>query len=400
MTSPTGENQVTATPEVTATGPESSRGGRLRSTMLRHALLMLLAFVGIALLLESVSAFRASQLAVMAYFVPAVAGLTLLTGLNGQISLGHGALMAVGAYTTAFVLEHVPALPFLAVLLLAVVVTSLVGVVVGAAASRLHGPYLAGATLALAVGLPGVALYFEEELGGEQGLRVSPPRPSAVIEDAAFFITGNDLGTGKYLGYLGWALALVVLFLLSNLVRSRYGRIWRAVRDDEVAAELSGIDLGRARILAFVVSAACAGVGGCLLAIITRLAAPTSFTLVLSISLLVAIVLGGLGSLLGAVLGSTVLVFLAPAVTNLGRSNGLSDAQAANVAPLVYGIVLIVVMLAAPQGVVGTIRRPLPGRQGGPPEPGGGSHPRLTAPQNVTVGSRMSTPRASQHPDG
>ena len=357
MTSSTGENQVTATPEVTATGPGSApRGGRLRSTMLRHGLLMLLAFVGIALLLESVSAFRASQLAVMSYFVPAVAGLTLLTGLNGQISLGHGALMAVGAYTTAYTLEQVPGLPFLVVLLLAVVVTSLVGVVVGAAASRLHGPYLAGATLALAVGLPGVALYFEEELGGEQGLRVSPPRPSAAIEDAAFFITGNDLGTGKYLGYLGWALALVVLFLLSNLVRSRYGRIWRAVRDDEVAAELSGIDLGRARILAFVVSAACAGVGGCLLAIITRLAAPTSFTLVLSISLLVAIVLGGLGSLLGAVLGSTVLVFLAPAVTNLGRANGLSDAQAANVAPLVYGLVLILVMLAAPQGVVGTIR--------------------------------------------
>ena len=357
MTSSTGENQVTATPEVTATGPESpSRGGRLRSTALRHGLLMLLAFVGVALLLESVSAFRASQLAVMAYFVPAVAGLTLLTGINGQISLGHGALMAVGAYTTAYVLEHVPGLPFLVVLLLAVVITSLVGVIVGAAASRLHGPYLAGATLALAVGLPGVALYFEEELGGEQGLRVSPPRPSQAIEDAAFFITGNDLGTGKYLGYLGWALALVVLFLLSNLVRSRYGRIWRAVRDDEVAAELSGIDLGRARILAFVVSAACAGVGGCLLAIITRLAAPTSFTLVLSISLLVAIVLGGLGSLLGAVLGSTVLVFLAPAVTNLGRSQGLSDAQAANVAPLVYGLVLILVMLAAPQGVVGTIR--------------------------------------------
>ena len=357
MTSSTGENQVTATPEVTATGPESgSGGGRLRSTLLRHALLMLLAFVGIALLLESVSAFRASQLAVMAYFVPAVAGLTLLTGINGQISLGHGALMAVGAYTTAFLLEHAAGVPFLGVLLIAVVVTSLVGVVVGAAASRLHGPYLAGATLALAVGLPGVALYFEEELGGEQGLRVSPPRPSETVESAAFFLTGNDLSGGKYLGYVGWALALLVLLLLSNLVRSRYGRIWRAVRDDEVAAELAGIDLGRARILAFVVSAACAGVGGCLLAVITRLAAPTSFTLVLSISLLVAIVIGGLGSLFGAVLGSTLLVFLAPAVTNLGRANGLSDAQAANVAPLVYGLVLILVMLAAPQGVVGTIR--------------------------------------------
>lgn len=359
MTSSTSDDKTTTTPEVVGAGGPPSTGRRFaapRSTLLRHALLMLLAFVGIALLLETVSAFRASQLASLAYFVPAVAGLTVLTGINGQISLGHGALMAVGAYTTAVALEQAEGMPYPLVLLVAVLVTTVVGILVGAAASRLHGPYLAGATLALAVGLPGLALYFEEALGGEQGLRVSPPQPSETVEQIAFFITGNDLSSSKYLGYLGWACALIVLLLLSNLVRSRFGRTWRAVRDDEVAAELTGIDLGRARVLAFAVSAACAGVGGSLLAIITRLAAPTSFTLVLSISLLVAIVIGGLGSLLGAVLGSVLLVFLAPAVTNLGRANGLSDAQAANVAPLVYGIVLIVVMLAAPQGVVGTIR--------------------------------------------
>ena len=359
MTSSTSDDKTTTTPEVVGAGGPPSTGRRFsapRSTLLRHALLMLLAFAGIALLLETVSPFRASQLASLAYFVPAVAGLTVLTGINGQISLGHGALMAVGAYTTAVALERAEGMPYPLVLLVAVLVTTAVGILVGAAASRLHGPYLAGATLALAVGLPGLALYFEEALGGEQGLRVSPPQPSETVEQIAFFITGNDLSGSKYLGYLGWACALVVLLLLSNLVRSRFGRTWRAVRDDEVAAELAGIDLGRARVLAFSVSAACAGVGGSLLAIITRLAAPTSFTLVLSISLLVAIVIGGLGSLLGAVLGSLLLVFLAPAVTNLGRDNGLSDAQAANVAPLVYGIVLIVVMLAAPQGVVGTIR--------------------------------------------
>lgn len=352
---PTGDSP--AEDDKVVAGPRSL-GDRLTggSTLVKHGLLMLLALVGIALLLETVSPFRVSQFAAMAYYVPAVAGLTVLTGINGQISLGHGALMAVGAYTTALLLERESPLPFLLIVLIAVAVTALVGVLVGAAASRLHGPYLAGATLAFAVGLPGLALYFEEELGGEQGLGVSPPRPSETAEDVIFFFTGNELTTSKYTAYLGWVLALVVLLLLSNLIRSRYGRVWRAVRDDEVAAQLSGIDLGRSRVLAFVVSAACAGVGGVLLAIVTRLVAPTSFTIVLSIFLLVAIVIGGLGSLLGAVIGSALLVFLIPFVTNVGLDAGLSSAQAANVAPLVFGIFLIVVMLAAPQGLVGTIR--------------------------------------------
>jgi branched-chain amino acid transport system permease protein len=326
------------------------------STLLRHVLLMVLAFVGIAILIETLSGFRVTQLAQMAYYVPAVAGLTVLTGLNGQISLGHGALMAVGGYTTAVLLERAPGVPFLVVVVAAVLLTMLVGALVGAAAARLHGPYLAGATLALAVGLPGLAIKFPELLGGEQGLRASPPDAPAFIEDAAFFLTGNDLTGSKYISYLGWALALVVLLLLSNLIVSRYGRTWRAVRDDEVAAELAGINLGRARVLAFVISAACAGVAGAMFVVVTRLAAPTSFSLVLSIGLLVAIVIGGLGSLVGAILGSVLLVFLAPFVTNVGLNAGLSSAEAANIAPLVYGIVLIVVMLLAPRGLVGSVR--------------------------------------------
>lgn len=353
-----GGGKVTTRPESDAVSGPRSLASRLKpeSTLLRHALLMLLAFIGIMLLVETLSPFRVSQLGAMAYYVPAVAGLTVLTGINGQISLGHGALMATGAYTTAVILERNDSVPFLLVVLAAVVVTSLVGVVVGAAASRLHGPYLAGATLAFAVGLPGIALYFEEALGGEQGLGVSPPRPGDTMDSIFFFLTGNDLSNSKYIAYLGWALALVVLLLLSNMVRSGYGRMWRAVRDDEVAAELAGINLGRLRVLAFVVSAACAGLAGALLAIVTRLAAPSSFTVVLSIFLLVAIVVGGLGSLLGAVIGSALLVFFIPFVTNLGFNAGLSSTQAAEVAPLTFGIFLVVVMLAAPQGLVGTIR--------------------------------------------
>ena len=357
MTTPQTQEAHTTEKVTSAEGAVRSPGsGLLGSTLLRHAGLMLLAFLGIVLLLELVSPFRGSQLGEMAYFIPAVAGLTVLTGLNGQISLGHGALMAVGAYTTAVILDAREDTPFLLVVLAAVVVTSLVGAVVGAAAARLHGPYLAGATLALAVGLPGLALTFEERLGGEQGLRVRPPRASDGFESFVEDTLGWALSTQKYVAYFGWGLALLVLFLLSNLINSRYGRTWRAVRDDEVAAELTGIDLGRVRVLAFVVSAACAGVAGSLLAIVTRLVAPTSFTVVLSIFLLVAIVIGGLGSLLGAVIGSAILVFLVPFVTDQGLAAGLSNAQAANTAPLVFGIFLIVIMLAAPQGIVGTIR--------------------------------------------
>jgi branched-chain amino acid transport system permease protein len=337
--------------------PQSGRaGGLLKSTLVRHVGLMLLALVGISLLLETVSPFRVSQLGELTYFIPAVAGLTVLTGLNGQISLGHGALMAVAAYTTSVLLDQESPLPFALIILIAVAITALVGALVGAAAARLHGPYLAGATLALAVGVPGLALYFEETLGGEQGLSVSPPRASPNFATFMADVTGESLSGQKFTAYLGWALSLLVLLLLSNLVVSRYGRTWRAVRDDEVAAELAGINLGRARVLAFVVSAACAGVGGVMIAIITRLTAPTTFTLVLSITLLVAIVIGGLGSLVGAIIGSLIVVFLRPFVTDLGAEGGLNAAQAANVAPLVFGIVLILVMLLAPRGLVGSVR--------------------------------------------
>ena len=344
--------------------PGSRGPGLLRSSALNHLLLMLLAYAGIVLLLSALDPFRASQLASMAYYVPAVAGLTVLTGINGQISLGHGALMAVGAYTTGVLLVRQEGLPFLVIVLIATAVTCVAGLVVGAVAARLHGPYLAGATLALAVGLPGLAIRFDALLGGEQGLRVAAPRPPDWFRSLIANVTGERPSSLTYLAYLGWALALVVLFLLSNLVTSRFGRQWRAVRDDEVAAELAGINLGRTRVLAFVVSAACAGVGGALLAVVSRLAAPTSFTVVLSLSLLTAIVIGGLGSLVGAVIGSALLVFMQPLITDRGLASGLDAAQAANIAPLVYGVLLVLTMLLTPRGLVGSLRYSLLMRRG------------------------------------
>jgi branched-chain amino acid transport system permease protein len=332
--------------------------GHLRRTPLRRNLIGgLIGLVIVILVLESVSPFRQGQFATMAYLGIAVGGLTVLTGLNGQLSLGHGALMAVGAYTAALMLHDVEKpLPLPLIMLLSVLVTVVVGAVVGAAAARLHGPYIAGATLALAVAMPGIASFFGDTLGGEQGLSVSTPEAPGWFADAVYFLTAHDVTGTKYLAYVGWIGLIISFVLLANLSASRVGRTWRAVRDDEVAAELAGINVGRARVKAFVVSAACAGLAGGVMAMVVRIAAPSGFPLTLSLSLLTAVVLGGLGSLFGALIGAALLTFLPQTITGLGQSLGLTDLQSAQLAPLVYGLTLVLVILLAPAGLVGTIR--------------------------------------------
>jgi branched-chain amino acid transport system permease protein len=332
--------------------------GRLRRTPLRRNLIGgLIGLVIVILVLESVSPFRQGQFATMAYLGIAVGGLTVLTGLNGQLSLGHGALMAVGAYAAALMLHNVEKpLPLPVIMLLSVLVTVVVGAVVGVAAARLHGPYIAGATLAMAVAVPGIASFFGDTLGGEEGLSVSTPEAPTWFADAVYFLTAHDVTGTKYLAYVGWIGLIISFVLLANLSASRVGRTWRAVRDDEVAAEISGINVGRARVKAFVVSAACAGLAGSVMAMVVRIAAPSGFPLTLSLSLLTAVVLGGLGSLVGALIGAALLTFLPQTVTGLGQSLGLTDLQSAQLAPLVYGLTLVLVILLAPAGLVGTIR--------------------------------------------
>jgi branched-chain amino acid transport system permease protein len=183
------------------------------------------------------------------------------------------------------------------------------------------------------------------------------------VLDLGFFVTGQDLSRSRFTAYVGWLTLVVVFLLLANLGAGRTGRRWRAVRDDEVAAELAGIDLGRARVSAFVVSAAAAGAAGAILAFTVKLAAPSAFTLTLSLTLLAAIVLGGLGSLTGALIGAALLTFLPGVVTDLGRGAGLDDIQAAELAPLVYGLVMVAVILLAPAGIVGTLRGALARRR-------------------------------------
>ena len=319
----------------------------------------------VVVLSVKLNAFRDYQIAEIAVDVTAVAGLTVLTGLSGQISLGHGAFMAIGAYVTALLIIHLN-WPFIVVLLIAGAATAAAGAIVGVAAARLRGPYLAGATLMLGVALPSLAYAYQSVFGGDQGLTV-------VFTAPAFL--GANFPLSRWQAWVAAAVALVSLFLLANLSRGRIGRDWRAVRDDEVAAALAGVNVARARVLAFVISAACAGLAGSLLAIVPSSVAPGSFTITVSITLLTAAVIGGLGTLPGAVWGSLLVVLVPTYITDVATSHGLSASVGANIPIVAYGVILIVVMLAFPQGIQGGLRKLfLPRQQRWPGRQSTGTH--------------------------
>ncbi|MGD0923616.1 MAG: branched-chain amino acid ABC transporter permease [Streptosporangiaceae bacterium] len=315
-------------------------------TLVRHVATAAVLAVLLVIISSTVSPFRDYQMAEVACYVVAVAGLTVLVGLSGQISLGNGAFMAIGAYAAALLLLHLH-WPLAVVLVAALAVAAAGGAVVGVAAARLRGPYLAGATLILAVALPSLALRYGL-LGGDQGLTV-------VINSPGFL--GPSFSLTRWQAWLTCGCALITLVLLANLARSRVGRSWRAARDDEVAAALAGLNVARLRVLAFVVSAACAGLAGALLAVTTSIVSPGAFTVTLSIGLLTAAVLGGLGTLPGAVWGSLVLVLVPTYVTDVASSHGLSSSVGSNIPVAAYGVVLVVVMLTFPDGIQGGVHR-------------------------------------------
>jgi branched-chain amino acid transport system permease protein len=326
--------------------------GAVRSVLARSTLLRSLAWVALAaavllIVSEWVGAYQDLQLATGAYYFAVLAGLTLLAGQSGQISLGHGALMAVGAYTAALLIgnEGWALVPAIAA---AVLVSSLVGLPVGAAASRLRGPYLAGATLAFAVGLPALADKFPGTFGGENGLTINPPVPPSSL--------GANFSLEEWEAWVACAGALVVLFVVYNVMASGVGRSWRAVRDDEIAASLCGLRVSRLQTLAFVVSAGCAGLGGALLAIVLQLAQPGAFPLQLSLSLLTGVVLGGVGSLIGAIWGAALLTLLPSWTTDLSHSFSFSSRVSNNLPLAIYGVILIAAMIVWPSGIQGGVR--------------------------------------------
>jgi branched-chain amino acid transport system permease protein len=325
----------------------SSRLRLPRSTALRSLGLVVIAGVVLYIASEALGAYDELQLANGLYYFVVLAGLTMLVGLSGQISLGHGALMAVGAYAVALLIgnEHWALVP---ALVAATAITAAVGLVLGVGASRLRGPYLAGATLAFAVGLPALAEQYPATFGGANGLVINPPTPPSGL--------GANFPLERWEAWIAGVAALITLFVLFNFTRSGFGRSLCAVRDDEIAASLCGLRVGRMQTLAFVVSAACAGLAGGLLAVVLQLAAPGAFTLSLSLSLFAAIFIGGLGSLMGAVWGAAVLVLLPTWTNNIAHSFSLSTKVSANLPLAIYGAVLIAAMLVWPTGIQGGLR--------------------------------------------
>ncbi len=353
------------------------------STLLRSVGLVVVVGLVLLVLSDQMSAYRDLQLATGAYYFCVLAGLTVLAGSSGQISLGHGALMAVGAYTVGKLAGDGWALiPELAA---AAAVTLIIGIPVGLAASRLRGPYLAGATLAFAVGLPALADRFPTAFGGENGLTINPPTPPASL--------GVNFPLERWQAWIACIGALVVVFVFYNLGRSGVGRALRAVRDDEIAASLAGLRVGRWHTLAFTLSAAAAGLGGGLLAVVTGTVAPGAFPIQLSLTLLAGVVIGGLGSLMGAVWGAALLVLLPNWTNDLASSFSLSTNVAHNLPLAIYGLVLIGAMLAWPTGIQGGFR--VIGRWAGPTLASSFGRGRGNAPARVGDGPSAESPAAA-----
>jgi len=311
----------------------------------------LLAFVALAVVVYALPAFvndfRAQQLAFVGIYLVALIGLNVLTGYTGQISLGHGAFMAIGGYTTALLMsdhgiKDVYTIP------LAVVVAGVVGVLFGFPAARLSGLYLALATFAVAVAIPGVLRRFEGFTGGGQGKNLfGTPELTASITPVKIF--GFDLNFNNWIYYLSWTVALVGYVIAWLLLRGRTGRSLRAVRDSETAAVSSGVGLTHAKVFAFGVSAAYAGAAGALFAIATNFVNPDTFPVTLSIFLLVGVVVGGLGSLTGLIVGAVFIQFMPLWAQNISKSPGAPA--------VVYGVILILVVLALPTGAAGLFDR-------------------------------------------
>ena len=315
------------------------------SNKARIAIFLILG-LAIYFLSGAVDELRVYQGASVAVFVVGIASIILLTGYSGQVSLGQGALLGVGGYAAALTKIHFNA-PIWICFAVAILVASIAGALLGLAAARLSGPYLAGTTLALAVGLPSIANQFTV-LGGEQGLLFDVGFPPLSL--------GQDFTQYKWFFWIASLATLIAIFWLQNVMRSRYGRSWRAVRGNDVAAELAGINLTRNKTLAFTLSAGLAGLSGALLAMTIGTVSPSAFPLTLSFSLLTGAVLSGVTTLGGVIIGAVTLVAIPDIAGAIADRIGNSEAVANNLPGLLVSTLLILTVLFVPNGPVEQLR--------------------------------------------
>jgi branched-chain amino acid transport system permease protein len=282
--------------------------------------------------------FRTVQLATVGAYFIAILGLDVLTGHSGQISLGHGAFMAVGAYTTAILMAN-HGVRDLWTIPIAAGVAGGIGLLAGVPALRLSGLYLALATFGIAVVLPTVLKKFDHFTGGSTGITLFG-KPAQTGHGVGIWGLSNN----QWLYALTWTVGGLVFLIAWWLLDSRFGRSLRAIRDSELAASASGVNRAKYKVLAFGVSAAFAGVAGALFAINVAYVAPDTFPIRLSLYLLVGAVVGFFGSIWGAVLGALLIQFLPDVVGLIPHV----DTKQAGPTTLVFGLVLVVLMLALP----------------------------------------------------
>jgi len=287
----------------------------------------------LAFLPFGLSGYHQALAATVATFVIAILGLNILTGYTGQISIGHGAFMAIGGYTTA-VLSRDHHTNLILTMFVAFGLCFLCGLIVGLPALRLSGVYLALATFALAVSVPQIPLKFARYLGGSGGVQSAK--------------TVSHL----WLYGVSWGAAAILFVVAWLVLRGRTGRAFRAIRDSEVAATSSGVTLPVYKTLAFGISAAFAGVAGSLFVLGTNgFAQPSEFGVILSLQILIGAAVAGLGSLWG-VLGGAVFVGLLPEISSSVPVIGSTHGQ-----DVVFGLIVIVVMLLLPTGIAGLLLR-------------------------------------------
>ncbi|MBI9077475.1 MAG: branched-chain amino acid ABC transporter permease [Desulfatibacillum sp.] len=309
---------------------------KYRSTFFWYVALI----IGCLLLPKVVDEYLVSQFSFICIYAVAAVGLMLLTGFTGQISMGHAAFFAIGSYTSAILTSH--GVPFLIALPASGLVAAIVGVIIGRPILHLTGLYLAIATMGAAFIIEEILVRWESLTNGNMGFLVDPP-----------VIFGFNFDTEASFFYLSLLVLALTLLLAKNILRSPTGRAFIAIRDSEIAAEAMGIDLPNFKTQAFAISAFFTGIAGCLYAHKIMFINPESYTIVLSIELLAIVIIGGLGSLHGAVFGSMFFIFL-PQLIIISKDYLPTFIQdQTGLQPALFGLLIVLVMLFEPMGIYG-----------------------------------------------
>jgi len=285
-----------------------------------------------------------SQLTFVCMYSVATVGLMLLTGYTGQISMGHAAFFAIGAYTSAILTNH--GVPFLMALVAAGFLAGLVGIVIGLPALRLSGLYLAIATMAFSFIVEEILARWESVTRGNMGMMVEPPSIGPLVFESE---------TRYY--YLSLVILILTIVAARNLLRSPTGRAMVAIRDSEVASQAMGISLAKFKTMAFAISAFFTGVGGSLYAHKLTFINPESFTILLSIELLAMVIVGGLGSIHGAVFGTAFIIFLPQIIIMTKDYMPKYLAEQTGLEPFIYGVMIMLFILFEPLGIYGRWRK-------------------------------------------